>query len=75
VFVAHEMNVPVAVYAISAGPLTKEAARASVRAALNAAAIVTVRDRQGYRVLEDVGITHEVHLTADPALLITSWTA
>jgi polysaccharide pyruvyl transferase WcaK-like protein len=29
-----------------------------------------VRDRQGYRLLEDVGVTREIHLTADPALLL-----
>lgn len=70
VFIAHELKVPVAIYAISAGPLTTAASRASVRAALNAAAIVTVRDREGYRVLEDVGVNREIVLTADPALLL-----
>jgi polysaccharide pyruvyl transferase CsaB len=70
VFLAHELGVPVVVYAISAGPLETAAARQKVQAALNACAIVTVRDRQGYRLLEDVGVTHEIHLTADPAFLI-----
>src|SRR5581483_3632466 len=32
--------------------------------------VVTVRDRLGYRLLEDVGVTSEIHLTADPALLL-----
>jgi polysaccharide pyruvyl transferase CsaB len=70
VFLAHEAKVPVAVYAISAGPLTNATARAAVRKALNAAAIITVRDREGYRVLEDVGVNREILLTADPALLL-----
>lgn len=70
VFIAHEAKVPVAVYAISAGPLTNATARAAVRKALNAAAIITVRDRQGYRVLEDAGVNREILLTADPALLL-----
>jgi len=70
VFIAHEAKVPVVVYAISAGPLTNESARAAVRRALNTAAIVTVRDREGYRVLEDVGVNREILLTADPALLL-----
>lgn len=70
VFIAHEAKVPVAVYAISAGPLTNATARAAVRKALNAAAIITVRDREGYRVLEDVGVNREILLTADPALLL-----
>ncbi|WP_434111802.1 polysaccharide pyruvyl transferase family protein [Methylocaldum sp. GT1TLB] len=69
VFLAHEFGVPVVVYAVSAGPLTDSSARSAVREALNHAAIITVRDRQGYRLLEDVGIDREIHLTADPALL------
>lgn len=71
VFLAQEFEIPVVVYAVSAGPLTNAAARNAVRAALNRAALVTVRDRQGYRLLEDVGIDREIHLTADPALLET----
>src|SRR5689334_7517198 len=70
VLVAHELNIPVVVYAVSAGPLNNREARVSVREALNSAAIVSVRDRQGYRVLEDVGVNREIHLTADPALLL-----
>ncbi len=71
VFVAHDLGIPVVVYAISAGPLERESSRRAVRDALNEAAVVSVRDRQGYRLLEDVGVTREIHLTADPALLIT----
>ncbi|HVJ91524.1 MAG TPA: polysaccharide pyruvyl transferase family protein [Labilithrix sp.] len=70
VFLAHELGIPVVVYAISAGPLTTQAARDAVRDGLNGAAVITVRDRQGYRLLEDVGVTREIHLTADPALLL-----
>jgi polysaccharide pyruvyl transferase CsaB len=70
VFIAHELGIPVMVYAISAGPLTQSSARTAVRDALNAAALVTVRDRAGHRLLEDVGVTREIYLTADPALLL-----
>lgn len=70
VFLAHELGIPVAVYAISAGPLTRSSARQAVRNALNAAGIITVRDRQAYRLLEDVGVEREIQLTADPALLV-----
>ena len=31
---------------------------------------MTVRDRLGYRLLEDVGVSKEIHLTADPAFLL-----
>lgn len=72
VFLANELKVPVILYAISAGPLTTEASRRAVRDALNVLPppVITVRDRLGYRLLEDVGVTAEIHLTADPALLL-----
>lgn len=70
VYIAHETGVPVIVYGVSAGPLTTTASRRAVRDALNDCALVTVRDRQGLRLLEDVGVTREIELTADPALLL-----
>jgi polysaccharide pyruvyl transferase CsaB len=72
VFIANELNVPVILYAISAGPLTAESSRRAVRSALNVSPppVITVRDRLGYRLLEDVGVAPEIHLTADPALLL-----
>jgi polysaccharide pyruvyl transferase CsaB len=70
IFIAHELGVPVMVYAISAGPLTLPSAREAVRAAMDCADVVTVRDRLGYRLLEDLGVSREIHLTADPAFLL-----
>jgi polysaccharide pyruvyl transferase WcaK-like protein len=67
---AHEVSVPVFVYAVSAGPLAEATARALVRDMLNRASVITVRDRQGKRLLEEVGVEKEVHVTADPALLL-----
>jgi polysaccharide pyruvyl transferase CsaB len=72
VFIANELGVPAMLYAISAGPLTAQASRRAVQTALNASPppVITVRDRLGYRLLEDVGVTQEIHLTADPAFLL-----
>lgn len=72
VFIANELEVPVILYAISAGPLVTQAARRAVQEALNASPspVISVRDRLGYRLLEDVGVTNEIHLTADPAFLL-----
>jgi polysaccharide pyruvyl transferase CsaB len=72
VAVAHELQVPVMIYAISAGPLTTQMSRRAVSRILNTSApqIITVRDRLGYRLLEDVGVTNEIHLTADPAFTL-----
>ena len=69
--IAHEEGIPVIVYAVSAGPLVTPASRRAVRDVLNASAtVITVRDRLGYRLLEDVGVTQEIQLTADPAFLL-----
>jgi polysaccharide pyruvyl transferase CsaB len=72
VVLAQEMGIPVILYAISAGPLLTTASRSAVRDVLNASSstVITVRDRQGYRLLEDVGVTGEIELTADPAFLL-----
>jgi polysaccharide pyruvyl transferase CsaB len=72
VIIAEELGLPVVIYAISAGPLTTQASRRAVQEALSGAhsVLITVRDRQGYRLLEDVGVTREIHLTADPAFLL-----
>jgi polysaccharide pyruvyl transferase CsaB len=71
VFLAHEVGVPVLVYAVSVGPLSYRSTREIVREALNKAAVVTVRDRQARRLLEDAGVQPNIQLTADPALLLT----
>jgi polysaccharide pyruvyl transferase CsaB len=70
VALANEEGVPVVVYAVSAGPLTTQSARELVRKHLSPAAAITVRDRQGLSLLEEVGISREIRLTADPALLL-----
>jgi polysaccharide pyruvyl transferase WcaK-like protein len=41
-----------------------------VREALNQAAVVTVRERKAQRVLEEVGVSGKIIVTADPALLL-----
>ena len=72
VFIANDLAVPVMLYAISAGPLTTQASRQAVQRALNVSPppVITVRDRLGYRLIEDVGVTRDIHLTADPAFLL-----
>lgn len=70
VLIAHEVETPVMVYAISAGPLVDPALRARVRDALDQATLITVRDRYARQLLEEVGVRREVVLTADPAVLL-----
>jgi polysaccharide pyruvyl transferase CsaB len=68
--IAHDLGIPTVVYAISAGPLRSAASRHAVQHALNRTDVITVRDRLGRRLLEDVGVTREIHLTADPVFLL-----
>jgi polysaccharide pyruvyl transferase CsaB len=70
VALAHEVGVPVMVYAISAGPLVDPASRQLVCTSLEKASAVTVRERRARQVLEDVGVRREIRVTADPALLL-----
>lgn len=70
VALAHETGVPVAVFAISAGPLETPQARELVAKHLEPAALITVRDKKAQKLLEEVGVRREIQLTADPALLL-----
>jgi polysaccharide pyruvyl transferase CsaB len=70
VALAQERQVPVLVYAVSAGPLQDPAAQKLTRACLNRATAVTVRERRALQVLEEIGVHREIEVTADPALLL-----
>jgi len=70
VALAQERGVPVMVYAVSAGPLHESANHSLVRDCLNRAAAVTVRERKARKLLEEIGVTQPVEVTADPALLL-----
>jgi polysaccharide pyruvyl transferase CsaB len=67
---AAESDVPVMLYAISAGPLEKASVREAVRERLSDVSVITVRDSQGKRLLEDVGVKQEIEVTADPAFVL-----
>jgi polysaccharide pyruvyl transferase CsaB len=70
VALAHEVQVPVVVYAVSAGPLTEPGSRELIVKHLTPAGAVTVRDREAMKLLEEVGIQREIIRTADPAVLL-----
>jgi polysaccharide pyruvyl transferase CsaB len=70
VALAHEKGVPVMAYAIGAGPLIDPNNQRLVRENLDRAALVTVRERSAKKVLEDAGVSREIVVTADPALLL-----
>jgi polysaccharide pyruvyl transferase CsaB len=70
VTLAQERQIPVMVYAVSAGPLRDPAAQKLVHTCLSRAAAVTVRERRALQVLEEIGVHREIEVTADPALLL-----
>ena len=72
VTLAQERQIPVMVYAVSAGPLRDPAAQKLVHTCLSRAAAVTVRERQALQVLEEIGVHRDIEITADPALLLKS---
>lgn len=67
---AHELNVPVMIYGVSAGPLEDPRAQAQVARCFEIAEAATVRDRRAKNLLEYCGVRREIRVTADPALLI-----
>jgi polysaccharide pyruvyl transferase CsaB len=67
---AQEAGVPVMLYAIGAGPLKDPAAQALVRDCVNKVELVTVRERRANKILEEAGVSREMIVTADPALLL-----
>lgn len=66
--IANEMEIPVMVYAISAGPLKKFSSQQLVRESMDPVALITVRDREAKRTLENAGVERDITVTADPAL-------
>jgi polysaccharide pyruvyl transferase CsaB len=67
---AGEAGVPVMLYAIGAGPLKDPAAQALVRDCLDRVELITVRERRAHKILEEAGVSREIAVTADPALLL-----
>ena len=70
VALAQERQIPVMVYAVSAGPLHDPVAQKLTQTCLSRAAAVTVRERKALQVLEEIGVHREIEITADPALLL-----
>ncbi|MGC8862345.1 MAG: polysaccharide pyruvyl transferase CsaB [Armatimonadota bacterium] len=58
------------IYAQGVGPLKREGTRRAVARAMNRADLITVRDADSKRLLEDIGVTKPIHLSADPSFLI-----
>ncbi len=63
---------PVMLWAVGVGPLVSEHGRRLVRAACDAAAVVTVRDEESARLVASLGVEPaRLRVTADPAWTLT----
>ncbi len=69
--IAQQTHVPSMVYAVGVGPLNSDISRKRVREVLKNVDVITVRARDDKKVLEDIGVEHEIMVTADPAFLLT----
>jgi polysaccharide pyruvyl transferase WcaK-like protein len=67
---ARELGVPVMIYAAGVGPMNSPQTKQLVVQTLNEVDIITVREREAKRILNAMGVTHEIEVTADPALLL-----
>ncbi len=67
---AKELDVPVMIYAISAGPLKSAEAKQLVTQVLNRVDLITVREGEAKRILTDLGVDRDIEITSDPALLL-----
>jgi polysaccharide pyruvyl transferase CsaB len=67
---AQDAGVPTATYAIGAGPLDRPADRKAVAKVLNRMQLITVREAAAKCLLEESGVTRDITVTADPALLL-----
>jgi polysaccharide pyruvyl transferase CsaB len=62
---------PVMLYAIGVGPLTSEHGRRTVRAACDAAQVITLRDEESARIVASLGVDPaRLRVTADPAFAL-----
>jgi polysaccharide pyruvyl transferase WcaK-like protein len=59
------------VYAVGAGPLNSNTSRKKVIDVLKNADVITVRAREDKKILEDIGVKHDIIVTADPAFLLS----
>ena len=69
--IASKKGIKRMIYAVGVGPLNTENSRNKVKNALDDVDVITVRSRDDKKILEDVGVQHEVTVTADPAFLLT----
>ncbi len=67
---AKECNIPVMVFGISVGPISKVETKELVKNTLTKVDRITVRENEAKKTLNDLGVTQPIEVTADLALLL-----
>lgn len=67
---AQDVGVPTMAFAVGVGPLHAPDDRRVVCDTLERMDRISVRERPAKRLLEEIGVEHEIEVTADPALLL-----
>jgi len=68
--IAQQKGIPTMTYAVGVGPLDDPVAQKQVRDVLSQVNVVTVRERSDKKLLEDIELSRDIIITADPALLL-----
>jgi len=71
VFLAKVMGKRVAAYAIGVGPIDKQIGRVLTKYIVNKIDFISVRDKESKEVLKNVGVRRPIHVTVDPAILLS----
>jgi polysaccharide pyruvyl transferase CsaB len=58
------------IYAISAQDFKKRLSKFLIKTLLNRVDLITVRDPETRKILEEIGVSKKIYLTADPAILL-----
>lgn len=58
------------IYAQGVGPLIRPAIRRRIASAFSRTDLITVRDHESKALLQEIGVTREVHVAADPAFVV-----
>jgi len=70
IILARLLGLQTMVYAQGIGPLNRKLARALTRWAFSFADLITVRDPQSKKLLQEIGVKKDVIVTADPAFAL-----
>lgn len=68
--IALQKDISAMTYAIGVGPLDDPDMQKQVRDVLSQLDVITVRERNDKKLLEDIGVHCDIDITADPALLL-----